>query len=335
MSWKHLLYASLTTDFVLAPLRLRNATAVAVLAYHELADDDVDLEAWTVVRKSAFLRQVDYLVRHYDIVTLDQALAHIEAGGVTDRPKAVITFDDGASGNARILLPLVEQLRVPVTVYIATRQIADQNPYWFDHVINALQIDRVVDLDLRQFNLGEYRINVTRGPENWREIERLLEALKSLAPEVRVKALEALLAEIPPVARRNCRIEPMSVADVKALAACPFITIGSHSHCHNLLTQLAPAAVTESIRESKTLLERWTGKTIEHFAYPNGSYDDNTVRIVQASGFRSATTFEARLWRSDDSHLRIPRIGIGRYDSIEQFKLNLVGGLRRFWTKAA
>jgi len=338
MHWKQILYTSLASDFVLAQLRARSATAgIVVLAYHELADDATDIDAWTVVRRSDFLRQLDYLARHYDIVSLDQAIGQIAVPNTTGRPKVVITFDDGAAGNASILLPIVEQQRVPVTIYIATRQIADRTPYWFDQLINALQVDRVVEVDLEQYRLGRYRISRERGAKNWSEIERLLEALKTLDPESRAHALKAVVVTLPGEKdrRQNSRIEPMTVADIKTLAANPLVTLGSHSHCHNLLTQLSPSAVRDSIDESKILLERWSGRRMEHFAYPNGSYNDATIEIVQTSGFRSAATFEPRRWRRDDSLYRIPRIGVGRYDSLDQFKLNLVGGLRWVWHSAA
>lgn len=336
MNWKQLLYSSLSSDLVLGRLRDLAATRkVTVLAYHELLEDDVDVEAWTVVRKSEFLRQLEYLDRHYEIVSLDRALA---GQGVSSgsRPLAVITFDDGDSGNASVLLPIIEKLEIPVTVYVATRQIVDQTPYWFDQVINALQIDDALEVDLRSFSLDVYRFNATRGAKNWNEIERLLEALKSLPPDARVDAVGVALAKLPLTDRpTRGQIRPMSIDDVKALAACPLVTIGSHSHCHNLLTQIPRAAAEESIRKSKELLETWTGKAVEHFAYPNGSHDDVIVRMVEGAGFRSAVTFDSGLWGLEHSRYRIPRMSVGRYDSLEKFKLNLVGGLRRFWQSAA
>lgn len=336
MDWKQLLYSSLSTDLVLGPLRdLTAPSKITLLAYHELLEDDVDVEAWTVVRKGEFLRQLDYLDRYYEIVSLDQALARRDAPSGS-RPLAVITFDDGDSGNATVLLPLVEKLQIPVTVYIATRQIADQTPYWFDQVINAVQVDDTIEVDLRRFSLDVYRFNATRGAKNWSEIERLLEALKSLPPDARVDAVGTALAQLPSGdAPKRGQIRPMTMADVKALAACPLITIGSHSHCHNLLTQIPAAAAEASVRKSKELLETWTGKPVQHFAYPNGSHDDSIVKIVQRAGFRSAVTFDAGLWSRETSPYRIPRMSVGRYDSLEKFKLNLVGGLRRFWQRAA
>jgi len=329
---KQIFYRGMSNGIVLSALRARAAPAhTAVLMYHELAEDHADVEAWTVVRKSDFLRQMEYLQRYYDVVSLDQAIERMRVPGDAARPLAVVTFDDGDRGNATVLLPILDALKIPVTVYVSTQHVLESNPYWFDRIVNALQTRAVVTLDLRAHALGRYTINATRGPENWCAIGRLLEDLKRLEVNARAAAVESALAELRASERRpNCRIEPLTLAEMKALAACPDVTIGAHSHCHNILTQIAPTEAERSVALSKTLLEQWTARRIEHFAYPNGNYDDRVTAIVRNAGFRSAVTTEPRLWGRHDTLFTIPRVGIGRYDSPAQFKLNLVGGVRQF-----
>jgi len=337
--WKELVYAGLLST----PARLWLRTPVppdriAVLMYHELARDDADIEAWTVIREGEFVRQLEFLVRHYDIVSLDQALAHRHSPRASTRPRVVITFDDGDRGNATVLLPIIEAFKVPIIIYIATRQIAEAKSYWFDRIINALQTNQVVTVDFRAYGLRRYQINRIRGEKNWHRISCLLEDLKSLTPDTREEAVETVLGSLPAaVRRRDSQIEPMNVSQVRALATSPYITIGAHSHCHNILPQLEPAEIEQSIRLSKTLLENWTGRSVDHFAYPDGVYDDTVSEIVRRAGFRSAVMTEPTLWRDGDSSFSIPRIAVGRYDSLERFKLNLIGGVRGFlpWRKHA
>lgn len=328
MDWKQLLYFGLASGAALSMLRKRVPPVhTATLMYHDLAHDDADIEAWTVVRESDFLRQIDYLGRHYEFVTLDQAIARMHQGDT--RPMAVITFDDGDRGNATVLRPIIESLRIPVTIYVATRQVAEASGYWFDQIVNALQTNHTVNVDLRAHGLDEYAINQVRGSKNWEHIQRLLEDLKSLSPEARVPAVSAALTQLKPVERRhNSQVEPMSIDELKALAACPYVTIGAHSHCHNILTQLDAAEAENSVRLSKALLEQWLERPMEHFAYPNGSYNDTVADIVRHAGFRTATCTDWRLWQRQDSLHKIPRIAIGRYDTLEKFKLNLLGGAR-------
>ena len=302
-----------------------------VLMYHDLCRDEVDVEAWTIVRRADFLRQVDYLRRHYELVSLDDALGLLKDDGPRARPLAVLTFDDGLAGNFDILLPIIEHECIPVTIYVATSHIEDGRSYWFDRVVNALQTVQPVELDLAQFALGRYRINDARGAGNWAQIQRLLSDLKQLPADGQsavVDHIEVAAAAIPRAV--GAPLRPLSLESMRRLAANRFVTIGAHSHCHTLLTRLPLEQATASIQRSRTLLQQWTGQPVEHFAYPSGAFDDALAQAVGDLGFRTAVTTENGFWSKDTSLMKIPRIAVGRYDDSVAFRVNLLGGLRDF-----
>lgn len=330
MIGKQWLLRMLSSGPVLPRLRERMLReCVTVLMYHELAHDDADLQAWTVVRKSEFLRQIDYLRRHYDIVSLDDALARMQSGASFDRPPVVLTFDDGDSGNYEILLSLVESLELPVAVFVATGQVQDQRLYWFDRLVNALQGDRPQVIDLTGEGLSRYVVNKQRDARSWTEVERLLADLKTLSSGRREEITDRVIERLDDArSESRDRIRPLTVAEVKALGASRWVRIGAHSHCHNLLTQIPWKEAEESIAHSRELLRRWTGQAVRHFAYPSGDYNAALMQIVERLGFSSALTTEETLWRASYSPFRVPRIGVGRYDSIEAFKVNVLGGIR-------
>ncbi len=334
MLLRDLAYAGLGNEALLTLQRKRlPAVCCSVLMYHDIDSDDVDIEAWTVVRASEFLRQVSYLARHYELVSIDQAVMRMERGHAGGRPMAVITFDDGGSGNASVLLPIVESLKLPITIYVATRQVMEEVSPWFDQIINAVQVTHPVTIDLRLNGLGVYLINRVRGPENWMEIQRLLQDLKSIRPSDRPGFVATILDQLRAIPlRANARVRPMTVSNVKALAACPYVTLGAHSHCHSILTQLSLSDAADSVMRSKKIVENWSGREANHFAYPNGSFNDAIAKVVAGVGFQSATTTDQRIWERGDSLYRIPRISVGRYDSLAKFKVQLLGGTRRLLT---
>ena len=88
---KTLVKRALTADTPYAALRARawRGNPVTLLTYHTIGTDDEDFDAWTVLRRSDFLAQVERLRRDYDIVSLDDALA----GGDPPRPRVVLTFE--------------------------------------------------------------------------------------------------------------------------------------------------------------------------------------------------------------------------------------------------
>src|SRR5687767_12989429 len=103
---RRLVTGALSSEIFVGRARRRATQSTTVLMYHELLPDDHVVEAWTVVSESEFRRQVDYLRRHFDIVSIDAALER-EAGS---RPAAVLTFDDGGAGNHAHLLPIIDSM---------------------------------------------------------------------------------------------------------------------------------------------------------------------------------------------------------------------------------
>lgn len=300
-----------------------------VLMYHEIAEDISEVEAWTVVKKSEFVKQMEYLLQNFQIVDLKEALRKMEAKDDLDQPLAVITFDDGYSGNKQVLLPILESLKIPTTIFVSTQAVRDQELYWYDRIISALQGDR--QIDLKHPWLGEYQFNGRKGAVNWSEIERLLTALKNLKPNTRKAVVDDILKEIKPSDKKGVySLKPMSIDDLGEMAKSPLITIGAHSHCHSILTQLSEDELRKTIKESKRLLESWTGYPVTCFAYPNGNYNDQVIRTIKEEGFECGLTTVAQPWRRRGSLYTIPRIGVGRYDSLDFFKISVSGGLDGF-----
>ena len=312
-------------------VRKRQTSGKAVLLmYHELAADDDNIESWTVVKRRDFMQQMDYLRSKFDVVSLSQAIERMSRSDAVDRPLAVVTFDDGDRGNRDILLPIVESMGLSVTIFVATGQVQDQRPYWFDRLINALQTEARITVAHPELSGESYVINETRGARNWTRIERLLSSLKKLDPIIRERVVSDIVNAVPRHTPRNRGIAPLTADDIRDLCKSPWVTIGAHSHCHNILTQLDYQAVLASVARSKELLESWTGHQVDYFAYPNGDYNESVVSAVRAAGFKAAVSNCLRPWDHGDDLFALPRIGVGRYDWFDLFKVRLVGGIRRF-----
>jgi peptidoglycan/xylan/chitin deacetylase (PgdA/CDA1 family) len=301
---------------------LRDAP-VTLLTYHTLGDDDEDFDAWTVLKRSDFERQVALLRRDYDIVGLDDALAGPAAGA---RPRAVLTFDDGHTGWVDHLLPIVQREALPVTLYVATGHVQGSTAYWFDALVNALQTVEPLTLDTGIAGLGRITLNRERGQANWLRLSALLEAMKGLSAPVR----EALAKKLVTAAAgqrqpRFRRLAPLSIEQVQALARSRWVTLGSHSHGHELLDQIALDAARDSIARSIALLQEWTGRRVEHFAYPNGNHNAALAAVLPGLGLKSAVTTKKGLWRRDASRFALPRVAVGRFDDAARWRLNLLG----------
>lgn len=112
--------------------RARQGTApVVVLFYHRVADEHVN--EWTL-RTRQFVRQLDWLQRHCDLVSLEEAQRRIR-NGVNRRLAVSITFDDGYAENCDTALPLLIRRGVPCTYFVSLHHVQHGEP--FPHDVRA------------------------------------------------------------------------------------------------------------------------------------------------------------------------------------------------------
>lgn len=297
---------------------------VTVLVYHTLGNDHEPMDAWTVLPVGDFRKQIAFLKTHYDIISLDDAFDGTRAAN--RRPRVVITFDDGDVGLHTHLLGIVEEHRLPVTIYVATRQIVDATPFWFDRIMNALQCRNPTTITLGETGRGPWTVGQKQGPDNWATISDLLQTLKLATPAHRAELCERVLEQAAQSRLVEfTRLAPLSVAQVQELASSPWVTIAAHSHCHNLLDQIPLAEATESVERSRLILEGWIGRPVRHFAYPNGNHTRPLEAAIEGLGFQSAAALGMTFWDGKTDLFRLPRIPIGRYDDLDRFKLRLTG----------
>ena len=213
----------------------KRSAGASVLMYHEVTAGGV--EAWTVVRPDSFERQMKWLKRHLTPLRIDEAAELAHDRRVFPPGSVVITFDDGYAGMKDFVLPIVERLEIPITIYVATQAIVKQEPYWHDRVILSLQSpSKPTEVSLSPFGLGVHRFPVSaRGEARWDLIQAFLSDMKKLSPGQRLEVMDQIDA-LQIEADRHL-LAPLKMEDIKILSACPFVTIGAHTHCHSILTR--------------------------------------------------------------------------------------------------
>ncbi len=87
----------------------------------------------------------------------------------------------------------------------------------------------------------------------------------------------------------------MSADDVKHLLNDPLISFGSHTITHPKLIDVPLGRAKSEIFESKDNLEKMLKQPILYFAYPSGSCNDDTVKMVEDAGYRLAFRVSRKL----------------------------------------
>jgi len=159
----------------------------------------------------------------------------------------------------------------------------------------------------------------------WSVIQSLLSDMKMVQLQKRESITAEILKSLGEKEKFQEKLQYMTPEDIHCMAASENVIFGAHSHCHNILTQIPPIEARESMFLSKQKLEEWTGKAIEYFSYPNGDYNGELAMFVEHLGFRAAFSTESSLFDGRGSFYHVPRVSVGRYDSMAKFKSRVSG----------
>lgn len=301
------------------------ANRIPCLMYHEVLPDSIDAGLWTVVRESDFDQQLQHLRRHYTPISIEEAIDEYRIHKRWPSGAVLVTFDDGYRGNLENALPVASSRHVPITVFVATKWVQDGGRHWFDKLMVYLLYSGGTRIDLRDHGGEIYSIKKAADTETWwNDVSQVLEKIKQLPEEDRRVFVDQIVTRHEKTFPVNL-LAPLTVEELRELDTSPLVTIGAHSHSHEILTGIPREQALQSIVFSRDLLKQWLGSEIKHFAYPNGNFNQETKELLRDLDFTSAVTTEARLWNVDDDFLSLPRIGVGRFDPAGFFRSRVAG----------
>jgi peptidoglycan/xylan/chitin deacetylase (PgdA/CDA1 family) len=128
--WKLLLRTLLFGPYVIVRnwvRRARGSFPVIILFHHVVTDRPHHLG----IPSELFLRQVEFLRKHYRIVSLSEAIEMLKAGKV-EAPSVVLTFDDGYRENFVNLRAITDRFGVPATLFVCTNHLTKGTEFQHD-----------------------------------------------------------------------------------------------------------------------------------------------------------------------------------------------------------
>lgn len=110
----------------------------------------------------------------------------------------------------------------------------------------------------------------------------------------------------------------MGWEDLRGLAAAGW-EIGSHTRSHPRLSKIADEEIEAELADSRAECERSMGVPCTSIAYPYSDYDERTVRIAAATGYRFAVTVPRG--PRPALPLQWPRVGVYHGESARRVEL--------------
>ena len=118
--------------------------------------------------------------------------------------------------------------------------------------------------------------------------------------------------------------EFMTWEDISRLSEMGF-EIGSHMVHHVNLTSLTEAELRCEFEDSRNIISKYIGKTIDVFSYPYGYLNEIAIETAKACGYKAGcSSFYGWNTASTNPYI-LKRTEIDAYDIINDFRLKLYG----------
>jgi peptidoglycan/xylan/chitin deacetylase (PgdA/CDA1 family) len=282
--------------------RAAGGARVLILSYH-LPVPDFAAAARQVlpsllVSTVTLRRQLQQLAREREIVSLDDACRRLAAppsppprrGRVAD--VAVVTFDDGYAGVHEEAFPVLRDLRIPATVYVASGYIGTAHRLLHDRLFAALaelQRRRLLPAAAGLAPDLQALLDACAAGGAGSTLDHLIARLSHDRVSDIADALERRLGmreqDLPAATRL------MAWEELRAMQAGG-VDVGGHTVNHVALANVALSRARAEIEGCRDQIAARLGEPPRHFAYPNGYYTARVRGAVADAGFASAVTTE-------------------------------------------
>lgn len=122
----------------------------------------------------------------------------------------------------------------------------------------------------------------------------------------------------------------LSMSELQELKKSGLVAIEPHTKTHARLSELDERTAREEIAGSKRAVEDLLGGQCASFAYPWGSLNSETPRIVRECGFAGAVTVEEGTVGPASDKFRLPRVAVDSRTSFTQFRGKLGRAIDRY-----
>jgi len=260
-----------------------------------LLDDTIDA--------ATFSMQMALLASGFNVLPLAEAVQCLAQGTLPVRA-ACVTFDDGYADNHDVAFPILRQLGIPATFFVATGFL-DGGRMWNDTIIETIRRTRNPTLELSNLGLGSYPMSSI--VERRVAVRALLRAIKHLPSNERSETVRTIAATVGQPLPDNLM---MTSAQVRALYGAG-MAIGGHTVTHPILTRISDRQAESEMAEGKAKLESVTGGPVKLFAYPNGvpieDFGPGHVALARKVGFTAAVTTSWGAARRNSDVFQLPR----------------------------
>lgn len=318
--------------------RFSKRNRLIILAYHRILDFDKNFEYdenLISANVAEFEKQVSFLKKHYNILSLSQVHQLLSTRGKLPPRSLVITFDDGFMDNYENAYSILRKYSVGATFFVTTGLIGKKKLFWFDRcAFIAKKIKGKLTLVSKKLNHSHVIDNSSNSKCT---SSRLLSFLKRVPNQERVEFVELLERyaaenDIKPKGQYalNYPMTWENLAEMKDNG----MEIGAHTVTHPILANLSDEEIKDEIVSSKRDIESRLDINCNCIAYPVGGNEhinSFVLECVKTEGFDIAATYVHgdNIIDSNSDLVSLKRIGVDR--SIDIFRFSTIMEFPQFF----
>lgn len=281
----------------------------------------------------SFQEQIQYIIRHYNPVTVEQVLYARYNGKDLPEKAVLLTFDDAYADHFTNVFPIlyhehIQGVFFPPVKAVTEHTVLDVNKVHFilaltprekmPQLLGELQL--MVDKKRTEYNLEPFdsyfeRLAVANRFDTKETVfvKRLLQV--ALPEELRRTIAHELFEKTVGMDEAMFSRELyMSIDQIKCMVDCG-MHVGSHGYDHYWLGSLSKEKQEFEIAKSIEFIEM-VGGDINNWTigYPYGDYNDDTIALLKRHGCRMAFTTRVAVADFDeddaDALFKIPRLDV-------------------------
>ncbi len=275
---------------------------------------------------SLFHDQIKYLLKHYNIISIEELIYKINNKEPLNEKSVLLTFDDGYSDHFQNVFPILQKYNIQGAFYppaktIEKHVILDVNKI---HFILAAQNDTSLIIDVIKNEIEKYKeeFNLLGFFEYYKKlahksrwdnedvmfIKRILQV--ELDESLRKIIIDLLFQKFVSRDEKSFSKELyMSSEELKYMSNSG-MHIGSHGYNHFWFASLDEDSQRDEIDKALCFLKRINGTTQNWtMCYPYGSFNNLTLKILKDKNCSIGLTAEVNVADiNKDNHLTLPRL---------------------------
>ena len=299
-----------------------------ILQYHSVSPLNDSCNSYVgpslSIMPDSFERQIAFLARRYEVVTLDELMTYIREARKSSRTVVAITFDDGYNDNYRYAYPVLRKYRVPAMFYLTTDCIDGKTFLWTSELRYFVMKSQKSHLSLASLSKKYAIKTVMEKNKAIQDIKRHLINMPRLKREQIICDLrrQSGVKNVDPLKRSMLNWE--EVREMRRGG----MNFGAHTVSHPSLPYIPMEEARAEILQSKKILETQLNEPIVHFCYPNPggmlNFTPEIKALVKDAGFESAATSQFGYIGHWDDLFELKRKGVyNKFSKLPDFYFRL------------